>query len=402
MSDPLSVPFDADPSRADPPSYGRMSIVELSQRIALGGDRQALDEFHQRRTPFRASDGAKMRLVEFIESLRTDPMRTSRKHNRIPDITLEEAGSLCLDKFINLPDGDTTDRAREPAAGPRRRTRGPDCRNYFRGFLKRMENVRQDLAPLSQIEEERIAAEQFQKHIVKHFGLSLKECLRSTPGASRYHWKTAEGVRITLWMPRWMNGRQRREWLEENIDLDRVDGDRERIQRIVNERLDRGGHLSFNETVTKIPPGSSAPPPWSALRMISNEGLAQYVAHEKTSPPQFDRLRPAVRRLGRAEVRKLVLRIFEDLDCERYQVSEVAHDYGLSLSALSRFAGPRWGRGDRCREAGSIPDLWSNLAQVLASIPVFKEACRQAGLWKDVEHILEKIQTKTDEEVTDG
>jgi hypothetical protein len=64
------------------------------------------------------------------------------------------------------------------------------------------------------LSEEAIAAQWLQGFVDRHIHLSILECKRSRDnGFSRYDW-ILNGHRITLYLPVYMNGAERRQWLE--------------------------------------------------------------------------------------------------------------------------------------------------------------------------------------------
>ncbi len=67
--------------------------------------------------------------------------------------------------------------------------------------------------------------------------------------------------------------------------------------------------------------------------------------------------------------------------------AKIANDFGLSKATYSRFAGRDWRKGD----SFEIPDLWKNIAHVVASDPIFFEAAIDYGLKDSIEFVLEVI-----------
>ena len=120
---------------------------------------------------------------------------------------------------------------------------------------------------------------------------------------------------------------------------------------------------------------------------ISLRVLPQAVADEKAGP-RLAQLRPAIRRLGGANVRRLILRIFDELADGCYEDKRVSRAFGLSPAALSRFAGTRWESASGSRP----PDLFANAARVLAAYEPFTEAAKQAGVWDQVQMTLQNAR----------
>ena len=86
------------------------------------------------------------------------------------------------------------------------------------------------------------------------------------------------------------------------------------------------------------------------------------------------------------KLKRLVLRIFEELCHGEYNDGKVAKDFGLSKATFSRFAGSRW------TKSGSVtPDLWVNTAQVLSAHKDFKKVAVESGVLGKVEATLKDI-----------
>jgi hypothetical protein len=183
-------------------------------------------------------------------------------------------------------------------------------------------------------------------------------------------------------MPKFLVGSERRQWLDKNIkdpDPSRP-AERQRIQSIIAKRLVNMAIVPFHDDIG-----------WDPTQTIIDEisgdrkfdfSLARYVADEKCA--DIDNQRRSIKMLGKYKLSQLILRIFADIDAGDYQDHQVAKNFGLSKSTFSRFAGSRW------HGSGTIPDLWMNTAQVLASKPEFKEAAIEAGVWDEVEETLAK------------
>jgi hypothetical protein len=106
------------------------------------------------------------------------------------------------------------------------------------------------------------------------------------------------------------------------------------------------------------------------------------VAQEKADSIHLQR--PAIRNLGRAKVKELVLAIFDNLLPGGKTEECLAAQYGLTKASHSRFAGSHWGQAVRDGMEHPIPDLWHNLCSLLVRIPVLVEAAQHAGVWEVV------------------
>ena len=90
--------------------------------------------------------------------------------------------------------------------------------------------------------------------------------------------------------------------------------------------------------------------------------------------------RRSIKILGRSKLKVLIEQIFNEIRDESYSDSKIAKDYGLSKATFSRFAGCRW----KDSKSNSIPDLWMNTAQVLATHPDFRALAKNSGVWEQV------------------
>lgn len=363
--------------------YRNSPLVELVERVVHESDRQALHELHDYRTVFKFRQSERMLLAEYLNRLRLGLAKEEPEQ-------ADQVYDLTLDKFINLPlEGTPT--AEEDGSS---KIRGPNCRNYFRAFLKRMSESRKDKSGMCAVEEEALAAQSLQGLVTRHFFLSRLECARkNTDGFTRYDWTIVDG-RITVFLPRKLQGRERRAWLEENIpdaDLGRPN-ERERIQQIINRRFHRVRQVSFEAQMHSIADQSHANNPAidNVFRNLSVEGLAGLVSEEKTE--NINQLRPAIRALGKEALRKMILHIFETISEDAYEPSAIAKEYNLSKSTMSRFAGARWTENPEA-ESTAIPDLWHNTSCTLAKHPAYIEAAQEAGVWKRATEILHNRET---------
>jgi hypothetical protein len=271
---------------------------------------------------------------------------------------------------------------------------GPDCRRYFGAYLRYLEQEAGGLAWYATVKGEESAADILQRFVVRHFHLSLREARRSV-GGTRYVWQRPEGE-VTLIMPRWLAGAERRRWLEgnvEDVDLSQPH-ERSRIQSLIDERLASDADAvaeSWTRHEQAHPPDDASP-----LLSLTTDGLAKVVAQEKGDA--IDRQRPAIQALGAAKLQAMITRVFDDLSDGELRDTDVANEYGLAKATFSRFAGSQWsrtnGNGGRC-----VPDLWANTAQILASDGVFMEAARAAGVW---ERVISVVRANVAREAKEG
>lgn len=353
----------------------RLSLIELAERI-VQSDRQALTELHDARPLFRKTGGSPALLAEFVAMLRET--RWARDLAGEDEVALDLAYDLTIAKYAHLPVDDT--------GITQRKQSGPDCRNAFGSFLREMTETAGADQTQNPVQDEIRAAKVLQRRVVRSFQFSCLDARRgNNPARSRYAWHI-DGSAIYVWMPAFIPRHRRRLWLEESVsDVDPSrPGEQRRVQAIVDERLGIASHLSIeaigNDVAAHCPPEAS--PGGLVERDVSVHGLARVVAEEKAS--NITSQRPAVRALGKSRLKRLILRVFEELGEEAYEEKRLANAFGLSRATLSRFAGSRW----KTRPAGEIPDLWANTAQTLTGHGRFVEAAEEAGVWDEVQRVV--------------
>lgn len=238
--------------------------------------------------------------------------------------------------------------------------------------------------PKGQLDEESKATISMQRFVKRHFFLSLLDAERSANEFwSRYNWQLKNQT-IYLWLPKFLKGTERRIWLEKNIkDPDPTNPkERERIQAVIGRRLANMAFFTFQDDIGMDPTVN-----------LTNEfsdgkdfgfSLANFVAEEKCA--DIENQRRSVKKLGKETLKRLIVRIFGDLDAGIFRDNRIARDFGLSKATFSRFAGSRW----NASKIATIPDLWLNTAQVLSTNPDFKEIAIEAGVWNEVAETLKK------------
>lgn len=264
---------------------------------------------------------------------------------------------------------------------------GPDCRNYFRGFLTYVEHMLDREPATGALATEARTAHAMQRFAKRHFYLCMRDALREiNPLVSRYAWEF-NGATYNLWFPKTLSGRKRGEWLEEHISKPREGNpwEEQRIQAIIDERLGVPRLTSLDACLDRIPLASTPiPSPRHAAMDAEGKRIRHAIADEKAG--LIHTMRPAIRDLGPAGLRSLVLKILTNLDepCESH--AEIAREAGLSCSTLSRFAGEQW----RHQDGRAVPDLWRNIAHIAARTPAFVEAAKDMGLFQTIADTLEE------------
>jgi len=325
--------------------YNSLSLIELIERIAHRSDARALAELHDHRRIIRHDD-KRWLLAEYLDYLR----QSQRNYGQL---VLDRAYDITLGKFFNIPS-----KSAEPL-----KSSGPDCRYYFMAFLEAAENrIEPDM---DVIRADNLACTLLQRHVYRHFRLSVLDCVRTEQElVRRYNWHI-KGAIISLNLPVELPGSICNRWLCQrfpDIDPDRP-GERDRLQteidrtisqKYVHSLCDREG---FNIDV----PVDMDSPLELLGQQIDHLGLAETVAAEKAENIELQR--PAVRTLGPDKLRGMILQIFTDIAGDSYSAAVIAERFGISKPSLCRFAGTRW----HTAESPQIPDLWKNTAQVLCS-----------------------------------
>lgn len=360
--------------------YRQLPLVDLIKKIVNESDPVALEEFHNNRTVFRFRSGEKceLRFIEFLYWL-CEKVEYDKSLGRQAFEIASTAFDITLKKFKNLPGQSTLPVKTDPQKNRTKRGRGPDCRRYYKAYLTRITKLFRDKPPASQIEAEDRAALCMQGLVRYHFYLDQLEAKRKISKSwSRYNWNIKGGT-IRILMPVVINGHKRREWLEKNIkdpDPDK-EGEKQRIQKIIDTKL---------KTVSKVIDGitelqNGGAPLWPKKDEEFGIILGQVVADEKAE--NIDQLRRSVRNLGKKKLKRMIVRIFEDVNSQEYEDGKIAKEFGLSKATFSRFAGSRWS------EAKSpIPDLWLNTAKVLSEHEIFDEVATQTGYLEIAKTIL--------------
>ena len=225
------------------------------------------------------------------------------------------------------------------------------------------------------------------------------ECRRSTPLSVRYTWHVG-GKKLYLWYPSQVTAKEFTNWLQENakdVDPERPT-EQERIQSLIHTAFRRGRRISLDDP--------SVARTLSTQQVLSridfHEGLmfvnelAKQVAGEVVR--DIDRLRPAIKRLGRDAIEQLILQIFSDLACGKYVAARRADQYGISKATFTRFAGGTWTAKSEKSGMSEVPDLWMHTAKILAGNPLFMETVLSCGVAANLKKVMGIIDPKGGQE----
>ena len=374
------------------------STIDLVRRIVEGSDRLALSVLLETRKLFRLSDEKQpLLLPEFLLKLRNRlaPQELKSKIDRkvfadcVYDLTMAKYSNFPETKSRKLKSGDYDLKGSKV-----------DCRNYYRAFLREIQQKKDKGKIKKQEEEELYAGKILQNRVYSNFSRSKQDCKRDTLFSIRYTWKV-KGTKLNFYYPSHLAAQEFRKWLEENImDVDfRNPFELDRIQSIIDANLHRGYHVclddpdSLFDLDTEMGDESSLTELKESQVFVSDLGKA--VAQKKVK--EIHELRPGIAKLGEKAVKRLILEIFSDLSEADYSVTRIADQYGISKPTLSRFAGSKWFEKIEDGKDIEIPKLWRNTAKILAENPTFMEMVLKSGFAGILKNVIDIIEPKKGE-----
>ena len=362
--------------RYDESIYSKLSLLQLIDCIVDHGDRLALEEIHNRPL-FSVNRNLYFPLVAYLDRQREFAAGILSNSRNAAQIS-EMAYDLTLLKFSELPNESNEKK------GLKVERRGTNCRFYFNAIRNTINSSYQADPPGGELEREARAAKILQRYVNRHFRFSIYEALRkSDPFWSRYYWRIND-MQICVRLPVFLKGRQRQEWLENNIDNPDPEksGETKRIQEIINRNFVTEGFTSFDEDAVddSLDPEAKF---WSKVDEYHGITLSTMVAKEKAM--NIHKQRPSIQKIGESQLKKMILKIFNELPNDDYKDVNIARSFGLSKATFSRFAGSKWNQND-----SQIPDLWQNTAQILSKHTMFMELAEKVGIWEKVKSIAKK------------
>lgn len=359
--------------------YHSLSLVDLIKKIADSDDSQALYEFHNNRSAFIYNNGPPLVFVEYLNELRKSIIRGGSTSFNVLQ-TADKVYDLTLEKFINLPTSSKPGHSASRKNDGTLKQNGPDCRLYYRAYLKRCAKSFNKKPPEGELEKEIRATKILQGLVRRQFLFSLLEAERGQNlFRSRYNWNVNGGT-LTVYLPVIIKRLERRKWLEENIENPDPlrKGERERIQAIINRTFINQRIVQI-EDAQNLSDEKNCPSYWEGNG--SKQSLAKVVAEEKAD--NIEKQRPTIKALGREKLKQLILRVFDEIRYSDYSDGKLAQDFALSKPTFSRFAGSKWKKNGHC-----VPDLWRNTAKVLSKNPLFEEMA--AGYEDQISYVLRR------------
>lgn len=374
------------------------STVSLIRRIVDDSDRLALKVFFETRKLFRIKGEAQLSLGQYIMKLRDNLVPTEECD--IDQCNLADcAYDLTLAKYSNFPDHPS--KIFNSGHYSQKGTK-VDCKLYYHAFLNKIQEKLGEERRRSSLNEESLAGLILQSLVNRNFLLSRRECERSSQLFVRYVWKVS-GKKFTVRYPSYITIKQFKEWLKEYTkDINLLGPDAQsRLQSLINEKIKRSHHIpidnikDISDLVQKQGP--------SLIDVIEGfnftKDLAETVAQKKVQ--KIDKQRPAVRRLGKDGIERLIKEIFATLAQGEFKPGQIAGKYGLSRATFSRFAGHEWSDKKKKTKV-SIPDLWRNTAKVLAGNPIFMETVISSEFAGRFERIQSLIETTSEESLNNA
>jgi hypothetical protein len=203
--------------------------------------------------------------------------------------------------------------------------------------------------------------------------------------------------RFYLWYPSYMKAKKFKSWLEENVKNINFDNpsEQKRIQSLIDDAFRWYRHVPLVESGIYNPDKEEV----HSMKPLSGDGLADDLAAAVADKKvlHIKRLRRSIQKLGEVALRELILKIFEDLTNDEFELIKTANQFGINKSTLSRFAGSRWFELSKDDKNPKIPDLWKNTAKVLAENTDYMEMVIRCGFGQELEKILSAIKCEEDQ-----
>ncbi|MCG2721922.1 MAG: hypothetical protein L6290_07905 [Thermodesulfovibrionales bacterium] len=369
------------------------STVALVRRIVEDSDKLSLKVFLETRKLFCTRSKKPLLLDEFLLVLHEKMAKNDFKY-QIPNVTTTEVADCVYDKtknkYMNMPQRDSLAGCADDRPSSKKEV---DCRKCYSAFLIKMQR-KIDEGEIKTQEDEEVQSGILLRNLVakNFFSYSFMDCRRDLSHSIRYEWKVGGGT-LSLWHPPHVKAAEFREWLKTRItdvDLKRPN-ENQRIQSLIDEHFGSIFFVSIDQDPGVVFPGSYEIDPLEAKqKQMFPHSLAEAVAGEKVA--NIHELRPAIRAMGKEALKRLILDIFSDLaEQGDYELNQLAREYEISKSTLSRFAGTKW-KEDKDSNVKYVPDLWQNTAEILGKDPVFMETAFALGFADRIKEVLESIK----------
>ncbi len=356
--------------------YSQSSNAELIKEIT-SGNKQVLNEFLIERK-LLTIDGTRHILPSYLFILKQNNFQPFiiifNKNDKLLEQKMDLVYDRTLKKFSNFEPDD-----------PQKTDDGPYCNTYYKKLYDSVSKIQSKNPRFTLLQEEIEIERLFQKFVIKHINYSWKEVLRSTNTKySRYRWNHNNEA-LELKRPSWIKADKFKKWLEETFSKKLPIASRGFIQNIIYETYGYGENIDINEHNEWDHEISSLENPLELghSEYIQNN-LYETVADEKAE--NIEKLKPAIRKLGKNKVKKLVLHILDEFVEDSTKDIDIAREFNLSKATFSRFAGRDWKKNpDK-----TIPDLWQNIAQVIIKNENFSEFAKGLGIIDIIQKITKR------------
>lgn len=349
--------------------YCDLSIQKLIEKITLNHDQKVLNHLLSYRKVIQF-EGKRMIIPHYIQELRKKEFYPYIKpwYN---EEHLEEKLDLTYDrtiqKFCVLNSNSNN-------------FEGPFCNRQYEVIYNKLDELGNSNQNYGQIQNEMNAEKIIKSTIIRHIKYSwLEVCRRTNRVYKRYRWELPSGT-IELKKPLGIEAREFRKWLEKNIidPKPELKNEKYRIQREIDGWFGHSAEVDYQELENKI---------FQNEKLILDgeypEDFISLISTEKSE--SIDKLRPAVRALGKIKVKELVGKILIAIMNDENNDNSIAKEYKLSKATYSRFAGRKWEEGPII----NIPDLWANIASIVVRDPVVMELAISLGLKSVIQAIME-------------
>jgi len=350
--------------------YSSYSTLELIKRISINKENSALNNFLSSR---------KLLFINSKRLLLPDYLQKLKEKRFYPFITIPNDETK-LEEKLNL----TYDRTLQKFTVlkiNKDKLEGPFCDKQYETLYKQITNNKDLSYTQSQLEQELEIESLFKKMVIRHLKFSWLEVCRQTNRLyQRYRWEV-DGGTIELKKPLRIDGREFTKWLSTHIDNPKscAKDEKHRIQKEVDDWFGKSIEIDYSK-IKNIQSGNLDP---ITETERYSEDFTTLIADEKSR--NLIKLRPAIRDLGADNVKELVKKIVDDHIYEKNNDVSNVREFGISKATYSRFAGRNWEQDNN----GKVPDLWKNIAEVVANDPVFYEIAISIG----IKAIIDKIKT---------
>jgi len=258
--------------------------------------------------------------------------------------------------------------------------KGPFCDAQYKRLYSHLE-LRIGDPEINSLKTEFESSQSLTRMIYNHIKYSwLEACRYYDPNYVRYRWRR-QGQIIELIRPRVVEVGNFRKWLENEFP-NKGHLPQKQISEMREKIRNHFGY--FEDNPRNISEESAEDPIEESVQKNLSHNLFHDVAFEKQT--NIQKQRPTIRVLGEKKLFALCIEILENYTLKGFSFSKLAEQYGLSKTALSRFAGTEWTKET---SEGSVSDLWQNMAKVILSDPLFTDAATSLAILPQLKGIID-------------